>query len=108
VGLPNGWQAPAPSHLRSCSEMPSAAQTAAQLPSGSDCPAGMGLHVPAEPASAQLSQAPQARLQQTPSAQTLLLHSEAWVQGAPAAFFPHWFIVHWFPVEHWLTSEHEL
>jgi hypothetical protein len=103
-----GWQAAAPSHLRSCSESPSAPHTGAQLPSGSDWPAATGVQVPAEPDRAQLSQTPQARLQQTPSAQTLLMHSEAWVQGAPAAFFPHWFIRHWLPVRHWLTSEHEL
>jgi hypothetical protein len=87
--------------------MPSA-QTGAQLPSGSDWPEGMGMQVPARPACAQLSQAPQARLQQTPSAQTPLMHSVGWVQGAPAAFFPHWFPTHRLPVEHWLTSEHEL
>jgi hypothetical protein len=103
-----GWQALAPSHFRSCSEIPSAPQIGAQLPSGSDCPAAIGLQVPAVPDSAQLSQVPQARLQQTPSAQTLLMHSLAWVQGAPGAFFPHWFIRHWLPVAHWPTSEQEL
>jgi hypothetical protein len=108
VGVPNGWQVAAPSHLRSCSEIPSAAHTGAQLPSGSDCPAGIGLQVPTVPKRAQLSQVPQARLQQTPSAQKPLMHSEAWVQEAPAAFFPHWFIRHWLPAVHWLGSEQEL
>jgi len=88
--------------------MPSAAHTGAQLPSGSDSPGPTGLQVPVVPARAQLSQVPQARLQQTPSAQTLLWHSEAWVQGAPCAFFPHWFMVQVLGAAHMVLSEQEL
>jgi hypothetical protein len=84
------------------------AQTGAQLPSGSDCPGATGEQVPARPARAQLSQVAQARSQQTPSAQTLLVHSLAWVQGAPSPFFPHWFIRQLLPATHWVLSEQEL
>lgn len=84
-------------------------QIGPQDPSESDMPEGTGPQVPIDPGSAQLWQgAPQATLQQTPSAQTLLAHSEACVQGAPLVFFPHWFIRHWLPVVHWVLVVHEL
>jgi hypothetical protein len=108
TAAPTGWQEPAPSQRRSWAERASALQAGLQLPSGSDMPAGMGVQVPTEPASAQLWQAPQATLQQTPSAQVPLAHSEPWVQGAPGFFFPHWFIRQGEPAAHWAASEHEL
>jgi hypothetical protein len=68
-------QAPAPSHMPS--EPHVATPWSAHTLRGSAPPAGTGVHLPIDDGSAHVRHAPwQARLQQTPSMQNVLAHSE--------------------------------
>lgn len=64
----------------------------------SDVPAGIGVHEPSEPASAQLRHAPpQAWLQQTPSTQKFDAHSAAFAQAPPFVLRPQLLLTHAMP-----------
>jgi hypothetical protein len=78
------------------------------LPS-SATPSGTSLHVPSDPASAQVRQVPeQALLQQTPSTQLPVWHSSPDSQVWPLSFLPHMPISQRKFVVHWALSVHEL
>ena len=74
VFLAYSWQAPAPSHLPLVPQL--AAPLSWQVLRGSEFPAATIVHLPIDPASAQLRQPPvQALSQQTPSTHCPDLHS---------------------------------
>ena len=80
-------QAPAPSHLPSVPHM--AAVRSLQTLCGSAPPAAIDVHVPSDPGTAQLRQAPvQVVAQQTPSAQCAFTQSASAAQVWPSTFFP--------------------
>jgi hypothetical protein len=80
-------QAPLPSHFPSVEHI--AGVRSLQTVCGSAPPAATLVHVPSEPATAQLLQAPvQVVAQQTPSAQWALTQSPSAVQDCPFTFCP--------------------
>jgi hypothetical protein len=87
--VPATWrrQPPAPSHVPSKPHVDAAAATHAVASRGF-VPATTKVHVPGDPAAAQVLHASvQAVLQQTPSTQKLLAQSDAHSQVCPADFF---------------------
>jgi hypothetical protein len=81
------WHAPAPSHLPLVPQL--GAPLSLQVLRGSAFPAATIVHLPTEPVSAQLRQAPvQPLSQQTPSTHWPDLHSAPAPQGWPFSFSP--------------------
>ncbi len=81
VAVDHGRHAPAPLHVPSPPQLPSAALVAVQRPFGSAAPDTTGAQVPTLPVTLQLWQSPdvpvaslQAELQQTPSVQNPVEH----------------------------------
>ena len=89
-------QPPAPSHRPSVPH--DDAPWSLHILRASEVPAGIDVHVPADPASAQLRHAPpQAWLQQTPSTQNPDAHSDACEQAPPFCFGPQLFFTQAIP-----------
>jgi hypothetical protein len=98
-GVPDGhrWQAPA-SHLPFVPQVDTSCT--AHSPAGSIVPVATFVHTPSMPATHDLHGPSQAVWQQTPCAQTLLLHSLAVEHIAPSSFRPHEFAAQVLGVRH--------